>query len=225
METAGIGLAAAAALSAVALTACETVRFRADDVPAAAAVGLGAAVPYPWPPAPREVPPSEGGGAASGPERLVLPLGTGLSVLDPRELIRTARVQAPSSVQSVVPAPDGRTFWAVGPRMLLPVDPRTLRAGAPVRVRAALHLVFARDGSTALLLTSRRLELRDPETMAPRSSFPLPCAPTARPALTADGAVLVTACGRTLLGIDWAARTAETDVRRRERGPGGPAPR
>ncbi|GAA0959195.1 hypothetical protein [Actinocorallia libanotica] len=229
METAGIRLAAAAALSLAALAGCEGVRFRGDGAPAAELVGLGAAVPHPVPPAPREDARGGSGGAASLPaERLLLPGPPGdggLDVLDPRALVRLARVAAPAPVRSVVPAPDGRTLWAVGPRTLLPVDPATLRAGRPVRVRAARHLLFARDGSTALLLTARRLELRDPETMAPRSSLPLPCAPTSVPGLTADGSRVVTACGRTLLGIDWAARSAETGVRLRGRGRAAPAPR
>ncbi|GAB2847168.1 hypothetical protein GCM10022221_53140 [Actinocorallia aurea] len=214
--------AAALALTATALSGCGAVPLAPAGRPGGAFVVLGAAAPYlpGGPPVsgvkgagvkgsePADVyaatrPGKTTGALGSLPARLFLPYGRTVTVLAQRDLARVRRIRLAAPVVRIVPSWDLRTLWAFGPHALVRLDPRTLRAG-PVRpLDDARDLVFTPDGSTALLLTGRRLEFRDPATMALRRALRMPCVPTAAADFTASGERLVTACGATLLFIDW----------------------
>ncbi|ROO90094.1 hypothetical protein EDD29_7810 [Actinocorallia herbida] len=208
--------AAALALTAAALTGCGAVSLAPGGRPDGTVVVLGAAAPYlpggppvvrPRGPEPADVyaatRPGTAGPLRSLPARLFLPYGRTVTVLDQRDLTRVRRIRLAAPVARVVPSWDLRTLWAFGPSALVPLDPRTLRAGPVRRLAGARDLVFTPDGSTALVLTDRRVEFRDPGSMELRRALRLPCAPTAAADFTAAGDRLVTACGGTLLFVDW----------------------
>ncbi|WP_460365609.1 YncE family protein, partial [Actinocorallia lasiicapitis] len=230
---------AAAALTVAALSGCETVPFRSDGRAASGVIGLGAASPYvsaPPPPGPEpSPPPNKVAGApltnvyaaakryspaVKGiPVRLFAPHGRTVTVLDPRTGRATARLRTPATVRRVVPSWDLTTLWLTGPKLLQPVDARTLKPGKNLKPPGPFALYFTPDGLAALTFTGRRLEFRDPHTLKLRTSMRLPCALTGAADFSADGSHLTAACHRTLLRIDWltaritarAALTSPTD--------------
>ncbi|MCD0453065.1 hypothetical protein LO762_28355 [Actinocorallia sp. API 0066] len=205
-------VAAAVALTAAVLSGCG-LPFAPGGRPGGGVVGLGAPAPYVPASASRlagsPTPSSSAPGRMDAlpgvglPARAYLPHGRTVTVLDQRDLSPVRKLRLPEPVTRIVPSRDLRTLWAVGRTALVPLDPATLRAGTARPVARARDLVFTGDGGTALVLTDRRLEFRDPAAMRLRSALRLPCAPTAAAALTSDGERLVTACGRALLYIDW----------------------
>ncbi|KAB2363414.1 YncE family protein [Actinomadura montaniterrae] len=225
------------------LSGCESpVEFYrpGDGGPDEPVVGLGGAAPYvrPGPGRPRAadppgpVPVAPAGGqvyAATGPgmiapgardmpARLYVADGRGIEVVDPRTLRLTGRFGAGTAASRVVPSWDMRRLWAVDAvhDVLVPVSAVSGRRGRPVPAADPAALYFTPDGRTALLAAGRprRLEVRDPRTMRPRASVPLPCA-AADGDFTLGGGSLVMTCtsAGTLLRVDVARRRVAGTVR------------
>jgi YVTN family beta-propeller protein len=84
--------------------------------------------------------------------------------------------------QHVVPSWDLKTLWvtnnASGTRKgsLTPIDPLTGKPGKPVPVNDPYNMYFMPDGSSAIVVAEndRALELRDPQTMALKSTIEVP---------------------------------------------------
>ncbi len=217
-RSATIPLAASLALTGGAAAGCESpVPFYrpGHGSPDDPVVGLGGPAPYLPRPSGRDADPAPLPGAAGGavyaatgpgmiaptardlPARLYLANGRHIVVIEPRTLRIVRRVGAGRSTARVVPSWDLRRLWAADAAhgTLVPVGPLSGRAGRPLRVADPAALYFTPDGHDALVLSTRTrsLDVRDPRTMLPRASIPLPCA--ARYAdFTLDGASVVASC-------------------------------
>ncbi len=100
--------------------------------------------------------------------------------------------------QHVVPSWDLRTLWVnddIG-NTLIPIDPRTGRAGPSVPVEDPYNLYFTPDGAHALVMAERlrRVDVRDPTTMRLQRSVRVPCAGVNHADFSADRSVLVASC-------------------------------
>ncbi|MFM6848794.1 MAG: YncE family protein [Terrabacter sp.] len=121
-----------------------------------------------------------------------------LQVIDPRTyaVIATSRVAA--SPEHVVPSHDLRTLWVNSDQgnSLLPIDPRTGRAGRPRPVRDPYNLYFTPDGRYALVMAEalQRIDVRDAHSMVLRRSLQVPCRGINHADYNADLTVLVVSC-------------------------------
>ena len=97
-----------------------------------------------------------------------------VDVIDPGTLTVIDHYAAGASPQHIVPSWDLQTLWVTGDvsgagahGSLVPIDPRTGKAGTPVKVDDAYNMYFTPDGTSAIVVAEamRRLEFRDPHTM------------------------------------------------------------
>lgn len=243
-RAAALPLAAALALTGGVLSGCDSpVPFYRPGEGAADApvVGLGGPTPYtearPGRAAP-SVPPGGGvpvepaGGRVYGatgpgmiapnargmPARLYVANGGVISVVDPATLRVAGRALPGTAASRIVPSWDLRRLWAIDHAhgALVPVGPRSGRRGRPVPVTAPTGLYFTPGGQDALVLARRpsRIDVRDPRTMAPRASTPLPC-DAGHADFTLDGASLVATCtaAGVLIRVDLAGRRVSGTLR------------
>ncbi len=133
--------------------------------------------------------------------------------------------------QHVVPSYDLKTLWVNNNQgnTLTPLDPKTGKAGTPVPVAAPYNLYFTPDGKSAMVMAERlrRIDFRDPTTMALQSSLEVPgCKGVNHADFSADGTYFLASCEfagkmikvdvatRTLLGtLDLKAANMPQDVR------------
>lgn len=243
--------AAVLALSCGVLAGCESpVAFhrpgeRSPDDPV---VGLGGPAPYlsvppdakrtaaqDPPAADGAVPVAPAGGrvyAATGPgmiaprarglpPRVYVANGQVIDVIDPAAARVTGRLRVGAAASRVVPSWDLRRLWAVDRAhgRIVPVG----RRGRPVEVAAPAGLYFTPDGRDALVPARRprRIDVRDPRTMAPRASVPMPCS-AGHADFALGGASLVATCtaAGALARVDLTARRVAGTIRL----PGGARP-
>jgi YVTN family beta-propeller protein len=103
-------------------------------------------------------------------------------VIDPMTLAVVDKLKVGVNPQHVVPSWDLRTLWvannAEGRKdgSLTPIDPRTGKPGRPVPVDDPYNMYFSPDGRFAIVVAEayKRLDFRDPQTMALQSSLPTP---------------------------------------------------
>ncbi|MCW2499089.1 MAG: YncE family protein [Frankiales bacterium] len=119
-------------------------------------------------------------------------------VIDPRtyQVVRVAKVgQLP---QHVTPSWDLRTLWVANDQgnTLTPINPRTGRFGTPVPVTDPYNLYFTADGRRAVVVAERlrRLDFRDPHTMALTHSLPVPCQGVDHADFSRDGTHALFSC-------------------------------
>jgi YVTN family beta-propeller protein len=102
--------------------------------------------------------------------------------------------------EHVVPSYDLRTLYAVSDlgNSLQPIDPVTGRPkGPPIAVADPYNMYFTPDGRYAVTVAERlrRLDFRDPHTMALRHSLPVPtCAGVDHADFSADGRYMYFSC-------------------------------
>lgn len=138
-------------------------------------------------------------------------------VIDPdrREVID--RFPVGRMPQHVVPSWDLRTLWVTNAAKrgiegsLTPIDPRTGRPGPAVPVADPYNLYFTPDGRSAIVVAERlrRLDFRDPQTMALQESVPTPqCAGVNHADFSIDGKYAIFTCefGGGLIKLDIANR-------------------
>jgi YVTN family beta-propeller protein len=114
------------------------------------------------------------------PRRVYVPNGKSdtVSEIDPvtRTVIRTFKVGR--EPQHIVPSYDLSKLWVLDNASgdLVPIDPVTGDPGPPVKVTDPYNLYFTPDGADAIIVAEqeRRLDLRDPNTMALRRSIDVP---------------------------------------------------
>ncbi len=113
--------------------------------------------------------------------------------------------------QHVVPSYDLATLWVAneGGNTVTPIDPTTAAPGASIRVADPYNLYFTPDGRFAIVVAERqrRLDFRDPHTMALHDSVPVHCGGVDHMDFTADGRFAIATCefSGQLLKLDVAA--------------------
>jgi YVTN family beta-propeller protein len=135
-------------------------------------------------------------------------------VIDPATGIITDRFPVGFSPQHVVPSWDLKTLWVAnnGSRRrsgsLTPIDSQTGRPGQPIPVDDPYNLYFTPDGHSAIVVAERRkrLDFRDPHTMALQQSIAAPgCSGINHADFSIDGRYAIFTCefrGGGLVKID-----------------------
>jgi YVTN family beta-propeller protein len=183
----------------VATTAAAMLIARSAD--AAAAVGALAAAASPavattsgMPPVadPRnlysEVAAGKVGAALAGDlERIYVPnlRSNDVYVIDPAAMKVVDRFKVGIGPQHIVPSWDMRTLWATNNAegrtdgSLTPIDPRTGKPGKPIPVDDPYNMYATPDGKSAIVVAEarKRLDFRDPKTMALQYSIDTPGCP------------------------------------------------
>ena len=121
-----------------------------------------------------------------------------VDVIDPSTLKVVDSFPVGREPQHVVPSWDLKTLWVNDDQSndLVPIDPLTGSAAAAVAVADPYNLYFTPDGSHALVMAERlrRIDVRDPHTMALQRSIHVPCRGVNHADFTADGASLLVSC-------------------------------
>ncbi|MEO7071091.1 MAG: hypothetical protein ABI131_11440 [Nostocoides sp.] len=138
-----------------------------------------------------------------------------VQLIDPAtyRVVRTFRVSR--EPQHVVPSWDMKTLWAnmdIG-NQLVPIDPVTGKQGKPIDVEDPYNLYFTPDGTEALVMAERlrRIDVRDPHTMALKRTLKVPCYGVNHADFTADLKHFVASCefSGVLLVVDGEATKIE----------------
>lgn len=156
-------------------------------------------------PAPANVYAAAGAGMLTGPATTAKPLvyvpntiSDTVSVIDPATFTVVDTFPVGREPQHVVPSHDLRTLWVNDDQSndLYPIDPQTGRAGPKVAVDDPYNLYFTPDGSAALVMAERlrRIDVRDPQTMALRRSLDVGCGGVNHADFSADGSFFVATC-------------------------------
>ena len=105
-----------------------------------------------------------------------------VDVIDPATFTVVDQFRAGSKPQHVIPSWDLKTLWVAGSGRrhsrgsLTPINPLTGKPGGTIRVTDAYNMYFSPDGKSAIVVAEgvKRLEFRDPQTMALKSVLPVP---------------------------------------------------
>ncbi len=108
-----------------------------------------------------------------------------VTVIDPATFKVVDTIKVGVNPQHVVPSWDLRTLWVANNAegrpdgSLTPIDPRTGKAGRTVPVDDPYNMYFTPDGKSAIVVAEafKRLDFRDPRTMALQSSLATPGCP------------------------------------------------
>jgi YVTN family beta-propeller protein len=103
-------------------------------------------------------------------------------VIDPATLKVIDKFKVGINPQHVVPSWDLKTLWVANNAehrtdgSLTPIDPKTGKPGAPIDVADPYNMYFTPDGRSAIIVAEalKRLDFRDPQTMAMQSSIATP---------------------------------------------------
>ena len=136
-----------------------------------------------------------------------------MQVIDPTTFRVIATYPTGRQPQHVVPSWDMKTLWVnddIG-NDLVPIDPITGKPGTRVHVADPYNLYFTPDGAHALVMAERlrRIDVRNPHTMALERSLPVPCHGVNHADYSADLSFFVASCefSGKLLVIDREATT------------------
>ena len=138
-------------------------------------------------------------------------------VIDPNELKVIGRFKVGIGPQHIVPSWDLRTLWVTNNAegrtdgSLTPIDPKTGKPGKAVMVDDPYNMYFSPDGKSAIVVAEarKRLDFRDPQTMALQYSIDVPGCPGVNHAdFSIDGRFAIFTCefAGTLVKIDLAER-------------------
>jgi YVTN family beta-propeller protein len=139
-------------------------------------------------------------------------------VIDPGTMTVVDRFQVGVHPQHVVPSWDLKTLWVTNNAekrfdgTLTPIDPMTGKPGTPIDVDNPYNMYFTPDGRAAVVVAEarKRLDFRDPQTMALQSSIPVPgCAGINHGDFSIDGRYAIFTCEfekGTLAKIDFVER-------------------
>jgi YVTN family beta-propeller protein len=140
-----------------------------------------------------------------------------VSVIDPATMRVVDRFPVGIHPQHVVPSWDLKTLWVANNAegrtdgSLTPIDPQTGKPGTSIPVDDPYNMYFTPDGASAVVVAEafKRLDFRDPQTMALQSSLAVPeCAGVNHADFSIDGRYAIFTCefnGR-LAKIDFVAR-------------------
>lgn len=138
-------------------------------------------------------------------------------VVDPHAMKVVDRFKVGIGPQHIVPAWDMRTLWVTNNAegrtdgSLTPIDPRTGKPGKAVMVDDPYNMYFTPDGKSAIVVAEarKRLDFRDPQTMAEQYSIDVPGCPGINHAdFSIDGRFAIFTCefSGTIVKIDLANR-------------------
>jgi YVTN family beta-propeller protein len=121
-----------------------------------------------------------------------------VDVINPSTGMIVEHFAVPAQPQHVVPSYDLKTLWVnsdVG-NALTPIDPATGLPGKPITVADPYNLYFTPDGAYALVMAERlrRIDWRDPHTMALIHTTLVPCAGVNHADFSANGRYLLVSC-------------------------------
>jgi len=136
-----------------------------------------------------------------------------VSVIDPATMQVVDRFKVGIHPQHVVPSWDLKTLWVTNNAegrtdgTLTPIDPKTGKPGKPIDVDDPYNMYFTPDGRSAIVVAEahKRLDFRDPQTMAMQSSLAVPeCAGINHADFSIDGRYAIFTC-------EFAGRLAKID--------------
>ncbi|HET7874618.1 MAG TPA: YncE family protein, partial [Methylomirabilota bacterium] len=138
-------------------------------------------------------------------------------VIDPATLTVVDRFRVGVNPQHVVPSYDLKTLWVTNNAegrtdgSLTPIDPTTGKPGRAIPVEDPYNMYFSPDGRSAIVVAEalKRLDFRDPRTMALQSSLAVPqCAGINHADFSMDGRFAIFTCEfqGSLAKIDLVAR-------------------
>ena len=138
-------------------------------------------------------------------------------VIDPATFQVVDKFVAGGNPQHVIPSWDMKTLWVAGSAernsgLVMPIDPKTARPGAVIKVEDAYNMYFTPDGASAIIVAEalKRLEFRDPQTMKFQYNIQTPdCAGINHADFSIDGKFAVFTCefsGGQLAKIDLVQR-------------------
>jgi len=138
-------------------------------------------------------------------------------VIDPATLKVVDRFKVGINPQHVVPSWDMRTLWVANNAegrtdgSLTPIDPKTGKPGAPIKVDDPYNMYSTPDGRSVIIVAEalKRLDFRDPRTMALQSSLAVPqCGGINHADFSIDGRFAIFTCEfqGTVAKIDLVAR-------------------
>ena len=153
------------------------------------------------------------------PARVYVPnlRGNDVWVIDPAAMKVVDRFKVGIGPQHIVPSWDLRTLWVTNNAegrtdgSLTPIDPATGKPGQPVMVDDPYNMYFTPDGRSAIVVAEarKRLDFRDPHTMAQQYSIAVPGCPGVNHAdFAIDGRYVIFTCefAGTLVKIDLVER-------------------
>ena len=135
-------------------------------------------------------------------------------VIDPAKMAVVDRFKVGENPQHVVPSWDLKTLWVTNNGVnhtdgsLTAIDPKTARPRATIPVEDPYNLYFTPDGRSAIVVAERlkRLDFRDPESMALQQSLPAPgCSGINHADFSIDGRYAIFTCefrGNRLIKVD-----------------------
>ena len=117
-------------------------------------------------------------------ERIYVPHVTSndVYVIDPKTYQVVDKFKVGLNPQHVVPSWDLQTLWVTNNAegtdkgTLTPIDPKTAKPGPAIAVDDPYNMYFSPDGKSAIVVAEalKRLDFRDPKTMALQYSIPTP---------------------------------------------------
>jgi YVTN family beta-propeller protein len=141
-----------------------------------------------------------------------------VSVIDPETMKVVDRFAVGVNPQHIVPSWDLKTLWVTNNAekrfdgSLTPIDPMTGKPGKSIEVDNPYNMYFTPDGRSAVIVAEarKRLDFRDPQTMALQSSLPVPgCAGINHADFSIDGRYAIFTCEfekGTLVKVDFVER-------------------
>ncbi len=138
-------------------------------------------------------------------------------VVDPQAMKVVDRFKVGIGPQHIVPSWDLRTLWVTNNAegrtdgSLTPIDPKTGKPGKAIMVDDPYNMYFTPDGKSAIVVAEarKRLDFRDPKTMAEQYSIAVPGCPGVNHAdFSIDGRFAIFTCefAGTLVKIDLVER-------------------
>ncbi|HET6369449.1 MAG TPA: YncE family protein [Pseudomonadales bacterium] len=124
-------------------------------------------------------------------------------VIDPATLKVVDRFKVGINPQHIVPSWDLKTLWVTNNAegrtdgSLTPIDPTTGKPGKAIAVDDPYNMYFTPDGKSAVIVAEalKRLDFRDPHTMAMQWSLPTPdCAGINHADFSLDGRFVIFTC-------------------------------
>jgi YVTN family beta-propeller protein len=129
--------------------------------------------------------------------------GNDVTVIDPATMKVVDRFAVGINPQHVVPSWDLKTLWVTNNAegrpdgSLTPIDPTTGKPGKTIMVEDPYNMYFTPDGKSAIVVAEalKRLDFRDPQTMALQYSIEVPqCKGINHADFSIDGRIVIFTC-------------------------------